>query len=109
MSDIEDDGFITIYPSKETQFKTVQKTLRGDLSGFDEVYHYKGFALINELYEDEDCRKNCYQFGQVLDGFVVDITALEGLSSRSYASFEEAWSVFTWTVENILKKMQNKG
>ena len=105
MSDIEDDGFITIYPSVKSTFKSV----RHDTSTFDEVYHYKGFVLVNELYEDEDCRKNWYRWGSIVDGFAIDLKELDGLSSRSYASFEEAWSVFTWTVENILQKMQNKG
>lgn len=103
--DIEDDGFITVYPTKTTRFANV----RFDSTYFDETYEYKGFALVNELYEDEDCRKNYYQWGRLVDGYVINIKELEGLSSRSYAGWDEVWSLFTWTVEDILKKMQNNG
>lgn len=105
MQDIEDDGFITIYPSKVTGYKVVKYPT----SYFDEVYEYKGFVLVNDIIEDDDCLKNYYQWGQFVNGVVVNPVELEGLSSRSYARWDEVWNVFTSTVENILKKMQNNG
>ena len=67
------------------------------LSYFDEFYIYGDYALVNELYEDEDCRKNTWMWGKVLEDCIVDAQMLEGLSSNSYAPWEEVQLVFKKT------------
>lgn len=100
IQNIEDDGFITMHVTTPQKYGP---------DYFDEFLEYKGFALVNEVFEDDDCRKNYYQWGRCINGYIIDPKELEGLSSRSYASFGEVWDVFTISVENILKESQNNG
>lgn len=72
---------------------------------FDESYTYKGYALVNEIYEDDDHRSNTWIWGTLDGDSIVDGRILQGLSSNGYAAWDEVWNVFTVTVENILKKM----
>ncbi len=74
------------------------------LAYFDEVTIYKGWALVNELYPDsEGFNKNGWQWGEVFnDEFIVNEQWLEGLSSNSYAPFEEAYDVFCANVDEKL-------
>jgi len=75
---------------------------RQSLNFFDEEIHYKGYVLVNELYEDDDVRKNFYMWGRVDGGCIVDAVALEGLSSKSYAPWKEVWEKFVETVDQLL-------
>lgn len=74
------------------------------LSFYDEVYTYKGYVLVNELYEDsEGFYKNTWQWG-VLDGdYVYDPIILEGLRSNSYSDFSEAHKKFCQTVDEEIE------
>lgn len=70
------------------------------LSFFDESYTYKGYALVNEIYEDEDHRANTWMWG-LLDGdSIINAQLLTGLSSNSYAPWEEVYRVFKTAVDN---------
>jgi hypothetical protein len=74
---------------------------------FDDVYHYKGFVLVNEIHEDEDVRKNSWMFAHPCgenDQFVDtnDLQQLTGLSSNSYAPFEEVMKNFQNRIDNLL-------
>jgi hypothetical protein len=65
------------------------------ISSFDEAYQYKGYVLVNELYEDsEGFYKNTWMVGKVNGDNVEDLEFLEGLSSNSYARFAEAHKKF---------------
>ena len=69
---------------------------------FDEYYTYKDYALVNEYYEDDDCRKNTWMWCKVdEDQKVTEVKYLKGLSSNSYARFEEAYNLFKTTVDSI--------
>lgn len=69
------------------------------LSDFDEVYERDGYALLNELYEDDErFYKNTWMWGRVEGDMVYDVQILDGLSSNSYAKFPEA-------MESFLKKL----
>jgi hypothetical protein len=77
---------------------------------FDESYTYKGYALVNEIYEDEDHRANTWMWGRLNGDSIVDASLLTGLSSNSYASFEEVYRVFkTMVDEKNLQKSENSG
>jgi len=74
---------------------------------FYEHYIYKGFILVNDIYEDDDCRKNCWMWTKATgqDNEVVkysDLVDLKGLSSNSYAPWEEVWKNFTNMVDQLL-------
>lgn len=68
---------------------------------FDESYTYKGYALVNEIYEDEDVRKNHWMWGRLEGESIVDARTLTGLSSNSYAPWEEVYRVFKISVDVI--------
>lgn len=72
---------------------------RQSLSWFDEFYVYGDYVLVNEIYEDEDCRKNTWMWGKVDEDTIVDAQILKGLSSNSYAPWEEVQNVFKTTVD----------
>lgn len=72
---------------------------RQSLSWFDEFYVYGDYVLVNEIYEDEDCRKNTWMWGKVDEDAIVDAQILKGLSSNSYAPWEEVQNVFKTTVD----------
>jgi hypothetical protein len=72
-----------------------------DLNMFDEHYIYNGYVLVNEIYEDEDHRSNTWSWGKHVDGYIEDPQILKGLSSNSYASFNEV-------IENFHKKVDEK-
>lgn len=62
---------------------------------YAESFHYKGYVLVNDLYEDsEGFDKNCWMWGKKLEEDCVDAVNLEGLSSNSYAHFFEAHKKF---------------
>lgn len=65
------------------------------IASFDESYIYKGYVLVNELYEDsEGFYKNTWMWAEVDGDNAINLQTLEGLSSNSYARFAEAHSVF---------------
>lgn len=72
---------------------------REKLSYFDEFSIYNGYALVNEIYEDEDCRKNTWMWGKIDGDYIIDARMLEGLSSKSYAPWEEVQLVFKKTID----------
>jgi len=74
---------------------------RESLKYFDEFYVYKDYALVNELYEDEDVRKNTWMWGKVDGDYIVDAQMLQGLSSNSYAPWEEVQGVFKTLVDTL--------
>lgn len=78
---------------------------RQALAYFDESYTYKGYALVNEIYEDEDHRANTWMWGRLDDDSIVDARLLTGLSSNSYAPWEEVWNVFTKTIDIRLESV----
>jgi len=75
------------------------------LSAFDESFTYNGYALINEIYEDEDHRANTWMWGRLDGDSIVDARLLTGLSSNSYAPWEEVWNVFTKTIDIRLESV----
>lgn len=75
------------------------------LSAFDESYIYNGYALVNEIYEDEDHRANTWLWGRLDGDSIVDARLLTGLSSNSYAPWEEVWNVFTKTIDIRLESV----
>ena len=75
------------------------------LAFFDESYTYKGYALVNEVYEDEDHRANTWLWGRLDGDSIVDARLLTGLSSNSYAPWEEVWDVFTKTIDIRLESV----
>lgn len=82
-------------------------------SRFDEVYMYRGHALLNELYaDDEGFYKNGWKWGVVDGSHVYDVVWLEGLSSASYARYPEAYQKFKELVDEKIeaesvRKFQN--
>jgi len=71
------------------------------INDFDTVYTYKGYALVNELYEDDEgFNKNYWQWGLLSGDFVVRLKPLDGLSSNSYANLNEAMEVFQAKVDS---------
>lgn len=78
------------------------------LIGFDQLIDsYKGYVCVNELYEDDEgFNKNSYMYGKVVEAhgtqFIKDVEDLDGLSSNSYASREEASRVFKEKIDIIL-------
>lgn len=78
---------------------------RQALAYFDESYTYKGYALVNEIYEDEDHRANTWMWGRLDGDSIVDARLLTGLSSNSYAPWEEVWNVFTKTIDIRLESV----
>jgi len=60
---------------------------------------YRGYVLLNDIYEDEDHRTNTYQFGISHGDYVENPQKLKGLSSNSYAPWEEVEAHFKTTVD----------
>ena len=67
------------------------------LNSFDGFMYiqYNGYVCVNELYEDDEgFNKNSYMYGKMVYAngtkFVEDVEDLDGLSSNSYASWNEA-------------------
>ena len=72
------------------------------LESFDEVYQHNGYALLNELYEDDErFYKNTWMWGRVEGVTVYDVRILDDLSSNSFAKYDEA-------MESFLKKLEIK-
>ena len=72
------------------------------LESFDEVYQRDGYALLNELYEDDErFYKNTWMWGRVEGDMVYDVRILDDLSSNSFAKYDEA-------MESFLKKLEIK-
>ena len=74
------------------------------LKYFDEFYVYGDYALVNEIYEDDDHRANTWMWGRMVAGCITEARLLEGLSSNSYAPWEEVQRVFETTVDEINKE-----
>jgi len=74
---------------------------RQSLKYFDEFYVYEGYALVNEIYEDDDHRANTWMWGKVDKDTVTEVRLLEGLSSNSYAPWEEVQTHFKNMVDNL--------
>lgn len=72
------------------------------LSAFDESFIYKGYALVNEIYEDEDHRANTWLWGKLEGDSIVNAQLLTGLSSNSYAPWKEVHRVFKENVNKLL-------
>jgi hypothetical protein len=65
------------------------------ISSFDEAYRYKGYVLVNELYEDsEGFYKNTWMWAKIDGENCIDLVSLDNLSSNSYARFAEAHEAF---------------
>jgi hypothetical protein len=75
------------------------------LNAFDESYVYGDYALVNEIYEDDDHRANTWMWGKVNEDCVIEVRLLEGLSSNSYAPWEEVMKVFTKTIDIRLESV----
>ena len=72
------------------------------LDFFDEVYQRNGYALLNELYEDDErFYKNTWMWGRVEGDMVYDVRILDNLSSNSFAKYDEA-------MQSFLKKLEIK-
>ena len=74
------------------------------LTCFDEFYIYEGYALVNELYEDDEgFIKNHWQVGCVNDNQTKVYYAedLPGVSSVTYSSFKEAYECFVSYVKKL--------
>jgi len=76
------------------------------LNSFDGFMYiqYNGYVCVNELYEDDEgFNKNSYMYGKMVYAngtkFVEDVEDLDGLSSNSYASWNEAEIVFKKKVQ----------
>jgi len=72
------------------------------LKYFDEFYVYEGYALVNEIYEDEDHRANTWMWGKIYEDVVTEVRLLDGLSSNSYAPWDEVKEVFQQKVNKLL-------
>jgi len=72
---------------------------RERLSYFDEYHTYNGYAVVNNLYEDDDVRKNSWMWGKLDGDYVTDVQHIEGLSSNSYAPFSEVFEKFKIMVD----------
>jgi hypothetical protein len=75
------------------------------LAFFDESYTYKGYALVNEIYEDEDHRANTWMWGRLDGDSIVNARILSGLSSNSYAPWAEVYQAFKTMVDNHLESV----
>lgn len=72
------------------------------IASFDESYIYKGYVLVNELYEDpEGFYKNTWMWAKIDGENCIDLVSLDNLSSNAYAPFEEAHSVFIDMIDEI--------
>jgi hypothetical protein len=75
------------------------------LNEFDEHYIYNGYVLVNEIYEDDDHRSNTWSWGKLVrrihGSYVEDPQILKGLSSNSYAPWEEVQTHFKNMVDNL--------
>lgn len=75
------------------------------LNSFDEfICQHNGYVCVNELYEDDEgFNKNTYMYGKMVyangTNFVKDVEILDGLSSNSFASWNEAEIVFKKKVD----------
>ncbi len=75
------------------------------LTYFDEfICQHNGYVCVNELYEDDEgFNKNTYMYGKMVyangTNFVEDVEILDGLSSNSFASWNEAEIVFKKKVD----------
>jgi hypothetical protein len=76
---------------------------RESVAYFDESYTYKGYALVNEIYEDDDHRSNTWMWGKVDGNHVTNVCLLEGMRSNSYATYKEAQTHFKNVVDNLLE------
>jgi hypothetical protein len=77
---------------------------RQSLDYFDEHYIHGDYVLVNEIYEDDDHRANTWMWGRMVSGYATEVRLLEGLSSNSYAPWEEVQRVFETTVGEINKE-----
>ena len=80
------------------------------LSYYDESYKYRGYVLVNELFEDsEGFYKNGWQWGRLDDSEtkVCFPDILTGIRSNSYSDFSEAHKVFTQLIDKIYEKSSN--
>jgi hypothetical protein len=77
---------------------------RQSLDYFDEHFIYGDYALVNEIYEDEDHRANTWMWGRMVSGYVTEVRLLEGLSSNSYAPWEEVQNHFKNMVDSTQRK-----
>ena len=75
------------------------------LAFFYESYTYKGYGLVNELYEDDDHRSNTWFWGKLDGDNIVNARLLEGLSSNSYAPWSEVINHFKTTVDNHIESV----
>lgn len=75
---------------------------RKALHTFDEEYNYKGYVLVNEIYEDDDVWKNTWMWGEVDGNDIINAVLLDGLSSNSYAPFSEVVENFHKKVDQLL-------
>jgi hypothetical protein len=74
---------------------------RQSLDYFDEHYIYGDYVLVNEIYEDDDHRANTWMWGRMVSGYATEVRLLEGLSSNSYAPWEEVQTHFENMVDNL--------
>lgn len=73
------------------------------ISDYDEAYPYKGYVLVNDLYEDDEgFYKNSWEYGVVEGTQVFEVKELTGLSSNSYANFSEAYKKFCLLVDELI-------
>lgn len=77
---------------------------RQNLEYFDEYYIYKGYALVNEIYEDEDHRANTWMWGKFDELCIVDAQLLAGLTSNSYAPWDEVKTKFEKMIDEMDKE-----
>jgi len=77
------------------------------LTSFDEyIGQHNGYVCVNEFYEDDEgFNKNSYMYGELVyangENYVKDVKDLDGLSSNSFAKWDEAEKVFRKKVDMI--------
>lgn len=87
---------------KEIRGMLEEKNCDRKISYFDYNYSYNGYALVNEIYEDDEgFDKNNWQWGKQLGGWVSNLSPLQGLSSNSYADRNEAIAAFKEKVKKM--------
>jgi len=105
MSSNLEDALVFLNPSEEYPRGSLYIEDLRELGLVDEhITSYKGYALINEIYEDDEkFNKNCYMYGkEVGDGeYVYKAVELRGLSSGSYARWTEAVEVFREKIDSL--------
>jgi len=69
-------------------------------SDFDETYIYDRFILVNTIMEEDDNRKNFYEWGEVHSGNKVILHDFFS-DAGSYTKFSDAITKFKIFIDNL--------